>query len=481
MAVDLGTIIDKVTRVTTAWLQYINDTVNGLANTADAAKGDALVGELLSDTGAVATTLHEQNERRILEVFDFMTAAQIADVCSSSPVLDHTAALQAAINAAQVLAKGERYLRINGVQQGHYRITATLTVSANALTLEWDTTFTIIKKFFNGDMFQVNGGEVEFVRCGLDGNGGSFTGGGVRLLSNAANSFRLLNARIKETAAAPLLIEPNAGSLMKVFGGLLQPFGANSAGPTHAVAMTGADTGPANRKIVGMSTGGAPILDATGAETVAVVGCDGSHITTSSTSKKISLTGNRLQTAGANMSVSGTDHCIVGNTIASRIELVSGATNCVVKENVQVGGEVIDSSGNTGNKVVLFGNSYTPTWTAATTNPTLGNGTLTGHFDRHDKAVTATGFLEIGSTTTTGTGVYSFALPLQAAAGRDFVGSVWLRDSGTNFRVGTVLATASATTAQMYFEAATTAMSPTVPITLATGDQLRWEINYVAA
>lgn len=31
MAVDLGTIVDKVTRITTAWLQFINDTVNGLS------------------------------------------------------------------------------------------------------------------------------------------------------------------------------------------------------------------------------------------------------------------------------------------------------------------------------------------------------------------------------------------------------------------------------------------------------------------
>lgn len=452
-----------------------------LANTSNVVLGDALVGELLTDTAAIATTLHEQNERRILEVFDFMTSAQIADVCSAAPVLDHTAAIQAAINAAQVLAKGERRLRINSTLEGYFRITSALTVTTNFLTVEWDSNSAIIKKFFNGDMFRINGGEVEFHRCALDGNGATYTGGGIRLLNNAANSFRLINPRIKETASAPLLIEADAGSLMKVVGGLLQPYNAAAAGPTHAVAMTAADTGPANRKIIGVSTGGAPICDATGAETIQVIGCDGSHVTTTGTSKKISLIGNRLQTAGANMALSGTDHCVVGNTIASRIELTPGATNCVVKENVQVGGDVIDSSGNTSNKVVFFGSSYTPTWTAETTGPTLGNGTLTGRFDRHDKDVKATGFLEIGSTTTTGTGAYSFAIPLQAAASRDFVGSVWLRDSGTNFRVGVVLVTASALTAQMYFEAAATAMGPTVPITLATGDQLRWEINYVAA
>src|SRR5574341_31294 len=452
-----------------------------LANTSNAALGDNLVGVLLTDTSAVASTQHEQNERRVLEVFDFMTSAQIADVTSATPALDHTAALQAAITAAQVLAKGERRLRINSTLSGYFRITAPLVVSSNFLTIEWDSNNAIIKKFLNGDMFQINGGEVEFHRCALDGNGGSYTGGGIRLLTGAAISFRIVNPRIKETASAPVLIEADAGSGMKIIGGLLQPYNAAAAGPTHAVAMTGADTGPKNRLFLGFSSGGAPLVDCTGAETMLIHSCDGSGVTTSGTSKKVSLVGNRMQTAGMNVSVYGIDHCIVGNTVASRFELMSGASNCVVKENVQVGGDVIDSSGNTTNKVSFVGSSYTPTWTAATTNPTLGNGTLSGSFDRHDKAVTATGFLEIGSTTTLGTGAYSFALPLQAVASRDFVGSIWLRDSGTNFRVGTVLVTGGASTAQMYFEASATAMSSTVPIALATGDQLRYEISYVAA
>lgn len=396
-------------------------------------------------------------------------------------VTDDAAAIQAAINAAQILATGDRRVRINSSLTGVYRIESTINVAANALTLEWDTTFAIIKKFFNGDMFTVNGGEVEFVRCGLDGNGGSFTGGGIRLLSNAANSFRLVNPRIKETASAPLLIEPDAGSLMKVTGGLLQPFNAASAGPTHAVAMTGADTGPANRKIVGVSTGGAPICDATGAETIQIEACDGSHVTTSATSKKISMVGNRMQTAGANVSIFGVDHCVAVNTIASRVELMAGANNCTVKENVMVGGDAIDSSGNTTNKISFFGSTYTPTWTAPTTNPALGNGTLVGRFDRHDKEVTATLDLLMGSTTTFGSGQYSFGIPLQAAAGRDFVGSAWLLDSGTAFFVGTVLVVGGALSAQVYFNNTSTSMSSVVPITLATGDRLRFQISYTAA
>lgn len=393
-------------------------------------------------------------------------------------VTDDTAAIQAAINAVQDLGTGPRSLRINSTGAGVYKVTAPLVVSANFLTVEWDSTNAIIKKFFNGEVFHINGGEVEFHRCAIDGNGATYTGGGIRLLTNAANSFRLINPRIKETASAPVLIEPNGGSLMKVIGGMLQPFGANAAGPTHAIAMTGPDTGPANRKMIGVSTGGAPIFDASGAETVQIIGCDGSKITTSSTSKKVSATGNRMQTAGANNPISGVDHCFVGNTVASSFELAAGASNCVVKENVTVGAEVIDGSGNTTNKVAIFSSNYTPVWGAATTNPVLGNGTLSGTFDRHDKQVTATVDLTMGSTTTYGVGAYTFSMPLSAAAGRTFTGSAWLLDNGTAFYVGTVLVTGGGLSAQVYFNATAGAMSATVPITLAAGDRLRFEVTY---
>ena len=54
-----------------------------LADTTDVAKGDAQVGVKKTATGALATTQHEVNERSV-SVFDFFTAAQIADVKSGA-------------------------------------------------------------------------------------------------------------------------------------------------------------------------------------------------------------------------------------------------------------------------------------------------------------------------------------------------------------------------------------------------------------
>jgi len=60
--------------------------------------------------------------------------------------------------------------------------------------------------------------------------------------------------------------------------------------------------------------------------------------------------------------------------------------------------------------------TYTPTWTATTTNPTLGNGTLNGRYKQIGKTVHLAIELTFGSTTTPGTGTYAFALPATATS-----------------------------------------------------------------
>lgn len=75
--------------------------------------------------------------------------------------------------------------------------------------------------------------------------------------------------------------------------------------------------------------------------------------------------------------------------------------------------------------------SYTPTWTATTTNPTLGNGTLTGYYARMNDLVWYMISLTIGTTTALGTGTWEFAAPVAAAnPPRFYAGSVQVLDSG---------------------------------------------------
>jgi hypothetical protein len=59
--------------------------------------------------------------------------------------------------------------------------------------------------------------------------------------------------------------------------------------------------------------------------------------------------------------------------------------------------------------------SYTPTWTAVTTNPTVGNGTLSGKYLLVGRRVEFRIAVTWGSTTNNGSGVYRWAEPLPSA------------------------------------------------------------------
>lgn len=72
--------------------------------------------------------------------------------------------------------------------------------------------------------------------------------------------------------------------------------------------------------------------------------------------------------------------------------------------------------------------AYTPVWTASTTNPTLGNGTLTGAYMQAGKLVIWRLKLTFGSTTTVGSGTWSFTLPATAASTTEASGSGLARD-----------------------------------------------------
>lgn len=60
--------------------------------------------------------------------------------------------------------------------------------------------------------------------------------------------------------------------------------------------------------------------------------------------------------------------------------------------------------------------SYATTWGASTTNPTLGNGTLTMTYLLAGKLLIGRFELTIGSTTSVGSGIYTLTLPVSVAS-----------------------------------------------------------------
>lgn len=129
--------------------------------------------------------------------------------------------------------------------------------------------------------------------------------------------------------------------------------------------------------------------------------------------------------------------------------------------------------------------SYTPTWTAATTNPVLGNGTLVGRHIKWGRTLIYHINLIMGSTTTYGSGAYSFDLPATSAnAGATFVGTAQLAAAARWAGQTLIIPNSSVTT--LFFSTNTTtttlsAMTGTVPVTLASGNQLRMTGLYETA
>ncbi len=133
--------------------------------------------------------------------------------------------------------------------------------------------------------------------------------------------------------------------------------------------------------------------------------------------------------------------------------------------------------------------AYTPTWTADTTNPAIGNGTLTGRYIVIGKLCTYVLGLVMGSTTTYGSGNWAFSLPINAVntAGINFYGVAHIRKAGTaNYERIAQIAPSVSTSAINTFTDPTQGsnlynISATVPFTWGENDALGIEITYEVA
>lgn len=87
--------------------------------------------------------------------------------------------------------------------------------------------------------------------------------------------------------------------------------------------------------------------------------------------------------------------------------------------------------------------TFTPTWTSSGTAPVLGTGTLVGRYNKVGRQVVVQIALVIGTTTTTGTGEWRFAIPVaqSTASGANtfWAGSAFGFDQGVAFYNGVVV------------------------------------------
>ncbi len=123
--------------------------------------------------------------------------------------------------------------------------------------------------------------------------------------------------------------------------------------------------------------------------------------------------------------------------------------------------------------------SYTVSWTASTTNPTLGNGTLIGRYTVRNSLCRVQIELTFGSTTAAGSGTYNFSLPITHSTGwGKSLGTVYILDSGTTNYTGVAIVDAGASIINIAINSVASYVNATNPIAWASGDKITIVIEY---
>lgn len=124
--------------------------------------------------------------------------------------------------------------------------------------------------------------------------------------------------------------------------------------------------------------------------------------------------------------------------------------------------------------------TYTVAWTSSGTQPAKGNGSFNGVYTKIGQKVLVSITITMGSTTTFGTGNYTFSLPFTSTGTHAFIGSIFIVDSGTGFYIAVSRITGSTATISG-FTSAGAQIGATTPHTWAVNDELNITCEYIVA
>jgi len=151
------------------------------------------------------------------------------------------------------------------------------------------------------------------------------------------------------------------------------------------------------------------------------------------------------------------------------------------------GSVYITGSFNLNNEQVDDGwTSYTPIWTAASSNPFIGNGSSTGQYKLIGKTCFVRGNIVMGSTTTFGSGEWYVSMPFTASHADAILMTANLLDNGAawyNATLNGARAGFNFKTPIQYQAVGGTAndVNATQPFTWANSDRFLWNGSYQIA
>lgn len=342
----------------------------------------------------------------------------------------------------------------------------------------------VLKKNANGDHFTSSGDNVELNGIGFRGDASSptFTGDGIVM---SGDNPRLINCGSRWCPGLPVKL---TGSHAQIIGtcDIYQTTDATASGYDIQIGVSG--TATLYHQIINVyssqSTGGIRFID-TGSHSI--VGGQYGKLSIDAGTSPSGVNGG--STVGCritgNVSVNLSNANFASNTFGGSVALTLAAGTAghsIGASNVfAVGATITDNSNNS--EVVdsrdSVNTSYTPAWTGASVNPAIGDGSISGVWSKRGKHVTVQVIVTMGSTTTYGTGAWSFSVPFAPSTSVPGMGSALAFDSGTNFKVGTVFANTGASTVAVYFDGDVAQADSAKPFTWASGDVLRFGITYL--
>lgn len=115
--------------------------------------------------------------------------------------------------------------------------------------------------------------------------------------------------------------------------------------------------------------------------------------------------------------------------------------------------------------------AFTPSWTGSGSNPSIGNGVLTGKYVQLGKTLHFRVYLQYGSTSTAGSGTWRFGLPNSlSGATTQQICSAFVFDAGARYYVARGLVGAVSYVTLVTDDA--NAVTNNQPITWASGDEV---------
>ena len=138
------------------------------------------------------------------------------------------------------------------------------------------------------------------------------------------------------------------------------------------------------------------------------------------------------------------------------------------------------------NAIATTSTTYTPTWTSSGTQPTLGNGTLSGRYMKINKLAWVQILFIFGSTSSAGTGTYEFSLPSGLTARTGLYGFMSqgvarIYDSSTGQITIGHAGFINGNTDRVAAYAGTGTVGATSPFSFATFDEIVMTFTYEAA